>query len=407
MERQDYTRPERGLGLGGNRHIDMSMQPFWLPFSARARSIAYPSQIISRKSNSLLLRSRSLAHLPSRPRVCYNCSRPVQQGYAVIGGSIPIANPEPYADINPAYTYSAWVLAQRQQEAVISPGFSFDHDYITPLAQNVEEYMRTKQDPLSQSQTPVELLEIPRLQQNVEVQEAIQWRWEKELKVLPWPSTVNYEAKTLHRKRRNIHAILNSFDQVEPSQHSVQALGTTDQVISKHTYSEDPISPLLDNSNNANKGGKPAVADPGNPTSAIEGFSCLEQDTPAEERLQTHILKSGMPELWDTHKPTAAPSLASNIWISRCFFLGLGQNIIGMYEYTKLILPRRAGTVGHIRTSDCDCCGTVVMYARYKDPEVHPEHFRVSAYLGYLENILVKPEVRALIPFPVTYFPHC
>ena len=391
MEQQDCTKPEGGLGLGGNRHINMmSMQPHWLPFSPRPRSIAYPSQVINRKGSGLLLRSRSLATVPSRPRVCYSCSRPVQ-GYS---GSIPIANPEPYADINPAYTYSAWVVAQRQHEAIISPGFSFDHDYIVPLAQNVEEYMRKKEDPLIRSQAPVGPLEIPNLRQNIEVQEAIQWRWEKELEVMSWPSTVDYGVKTLHRKRSNIHTVLNAFGGVEPSQDSAQALGTADQVNSEQTFSVDPRLLLLDNSKHANKGLQPAVAGPRNLISAIEGFSRLELDKPAEERSQTaHFLKLGIPELWDTVKPITAPSPAGNTWISRCFFIGLGQNIIGTYEYTKVILPRRAGTVEHIRTSGCDSCGTVVMYARYKDPEVQPEHFRVSAYLGYLENILVKPEV--------------
>ena len=144
----------------------------------------------------------------------------------------------------------------------------------------------------------------------------------------------------------------------------------------------------------------------------IENPSQLGLDTSVPQPVAVDLrpFKPGLSELWDTPKSVTAPSSGNNIWISSCFFVGLGVNSVGRYEYTQMILPRRPGEkVQHVATTTCDKCGAVVMYGRYNSPEVVPEHPRVSVYILRLEAELVKPYVSIMhttVPHR-TFHDHC
>jgi len=147
-----------------------------------------------------------------------------------------------------------------------------------------------------------------------------------------------------------------------------------------------------------NSGTQPEVGGLGGIEDTIENLSQLGLDTPVRA-VGTQPFKPGLFELWDTPKSISAPTSGNSTWISSCFFVGLGVNSVGRYEYTQMILPRRPGErVQHIATTSCDKCGTVVMYGRYNSPEVVPEHPRVSAYILRLETELVKPYVSIVHP---------
>lgn len=321
--------------------------------------------------------------------VCPNCSRSLPQIIPAINGSTPLINPGNMADVHPKYTYSVNVLVNRQHEAAPNPGYSMIYDNIEPIASTIEEYEKWHQTAAGHLTSTIieeDLTESP------EKEGTESWTWEEEVETLPWGDNLPATSENGPSRVPSIQNLLNiTTEDIDPSQPSlpIDVIMEDQESPSTETLSVDPATQTETSTDDGvvvDKGKQPAATHTEGVTNAVDDLARLGllEDLPSIE------FKPSVPELWDTPKPATAPAPWNGVWISKCFFVGLGRNQFGSFEFTQIVLPRRKGTEGkHEPTAGCDTCGIAIMYARYLAPEVK-KHPRVMAQLKYLEYNLAK-----------------
>lgn len=419
----DHRRGSVPQGSPWDMSENLAMPATSMP---RAHSISYPPQAHSRQA-SMHMGHPNLGvtihpnNLHGELEFCDSCSRVLPQIVPMVNGSTPFINPGPMADVNPLYTYSVNVILPSPPKRAAVPGFSFDHDTIQSIASSLEEFLWQHQ----QGTGPRNLLapkpreELP--VQDTRVQEPSAWRWEEEEYTLPWQANRDTTSSSGPSRDPSIRNLLNNpIEHIDPAQLSSDTVDTIMNEGEGPQTKGQPRGSILfqeedeeeeENGEEGEEGNggdgmsrdaQSAAGGLDDIEDAIENLSQLGLDAPVPQPVAADLwsCKPGLSEFWGTPKSVTSPSSGNNIWISSCFFVGLGVNSVGRYEYTQMILPRRPGErVEHVATTTCDKCGTVVMYGRYNSPEVMPEHPRVSVYILRLEAELVKPYVSIIQPY--------